>query len=177
MQPMRRLARYIFNGLTALSLLVCLAAIGFWVRSYFAFDQVYRVGSDWSLQIAISRGEFLLSTPTLANKLGQWIWEIDDPIDLVKEARMVTGPSHRPIAGFFFLSDAASQLNLMLLLPIPFIAAIFAILPFIVLITHIRRQRFQCGLCPKCGYDLRASPDRCPECGLPTTAPTGAAEK
>ena len=51
------------------------------------------------------------------------------------------------------------------------IAAAAIPLPTIWLERRRKKVRAEMlGLCPKCGYDLRASPERCPECGTPVPA-------
>ena len=52
----------------------------------------------------------------------------------------------------------------------------FALLPLLRLRAwHLHRRRSSAGLCPSCGYDLRATLDRCPECGAsPAPAPPAA---
>jgi hypothetical protein len=51
------------------------------------------------------------------------------------------------------------------IIPYWFLAGTFSILPILALLKARRGPRYAAGHCQVCGYDLRATPERCPECG------------
>ena len=60
--------------------------------------------------------------------------------------------------------------NIAFAVPYWFICAVTAAPPLLALLylrrDLRRRTRIKRGLCPACGYDLRGTAERCPECGM-----------
>jgi hypothetical protein len=73
--------------------------------------------------------------------------------------------------GFGAVSGGYSQNDRVEVLWVPYwIVLALAVVPGLVWWSAMRRRRLRraarrLGLCPTCGYDLRATPGQCPECG------------
>jgi predicted Zn-ribbon and HTH transcriptional regulator len=170
--------RHLFNLVTALSLALWLAALATWLwvplrREY----SVHAGGHRWTVR------------PT-----GAWVlfdvsegrWEPDGQWGppAGKVYRLPVGRHHflplgvggyersnpadpRQVAETSVVVAQWSLQTLLSLLPLAWVARL--------LVRRRRAARLrQAPLCPACGYDLRATPVRCPECGTERPAPEAA---
>jgi hypothetical protein len=180
----RRIGRYILIGLTALSLLLCVVTVALWLRSYYFYDGL-RLGSSErtglesvngkvSLRVRLDNNPpraftgsrtshhaipdksplrtFDMSEPAPHRFLGFAVWTIEMDVETYAA----------PVRQRFFV------------VPYPALLLAFSVLPIARSASRARRRRRSLkGLCARCGYDLRATPDRCPECGtIPTKVNT-----
>jgi hypothetical protein len=180
---LRRVGRLAFLAAAASSLVVCLAAVGFWVRSYFAFDLMGRHEHHVLHQVGTARGALLLLSDRsdhldllIAGAPPFWDTQRGNPGELGPIARQLIPRSGTSIAGFFF-GRADRDFGMVItvtLIPLWSVVLLTAILPWFATVLIARRRRtrgrLSAGCCSACGYDCRATPLRCPECGRQHTA-------
>jgi hypothetical protein len=170
------LRRRLFTLAAAISLILCLATAVVWLRSYYVMDYVRlfqgRSGITTSLgQVYVwgyGRRFSVRSTDRTTRRFvpeQRFIWHRDGG---APERLSLDGPHYLGFA----LPVAGTNDWQIIAFPHWFLTLLFAIAPtyWFFFAPHRRRaKRAKLGLCPTCGYDLRASPDRCPECGLVPT--------
>ena len=167
---MRRFRRIIFNSLTVLSLLLCVGLAGVWVRSYSTLDVIQRwnaarrteeqLFSTWG-RMHFNANRYV-NNPAAAMSWGVGLRHrtFGPRRDLYADPRDFLGFHLR------FGRGIAPDYGLSVTLPDWFLVFLTAALPGMQLFIWFRRERKPAlGACAKCGYDLRATPDRCPECG------------
>jgi hypothetical protein len=162
------MGRKLFTLAAGASAVLCAGVCVLWVRSYAHHDGLTMMLSDNRVAVAGSvRGgvEFVAITNPPERAYSSRLWSEQQPISPLPRY------THAGFGAVTFTQTMAELDGVQTrqvgfgAVVIPFYAVLLAtvILPTWWLLTR-RRQR-KPGTCPRCGYDLRATPDRCPECG------------
>jgi len=157
----------LFTFVAALSLLAAVAVLFMWCRSCYSYDEWSGIATGRSTAITSGKGYLYYRTWTLSppltsydpwnwTRLKYWPYHLDGPFRFFETHIPATSLSPRGYSARGFWIHYSTLL------------VVLSLAPAWWLIRAPRwrtRQRLKLGLCPECGYDLRASEGRCPECG------------
>ena len=169
--------RRFFSVLSAISLLLFVAVVALWVRSYWVGEgfcwrtnggQYLRLGSQrgglWYSSARLSQGKRLGYDPS-GYQRGPVADSMDGDVTELRWSRI----------GFrYYGSDRGYLFARKRYIRIPhwaLVAASGTVLAWCLSRSPRRRRTRRRGDCAACGYDFRATPGRCPECGLVPEAP------
>ena len=153
--------RKLFTLTSALSLLLCVGALVIWALSYGALRDAYgplRVqsrGGIWAAGVYEGYASVNHYLPDSANPMRRYDvgWRLPH------------------IAAYRYFQERFQRWSTTLV-SLWFLTLLFAIFPIVRFAPLLWRGRRSAGrVCGRCGYDLRATPDRCPECGTPVHSP------
>jgi hypothetical protein len=191
--------RRLFTILSVLSLLVCVATCVLWVRSYWVQDCGW-AAEPGPAAAAVSCGGGTLTVVVAGrwpSAAARWRWEPAPvaspdayrpsagwPPPHARSFWVAVASGHAGVGQLYITRWSADAPTLeTALAPTVWtdvrlwrLAAATAALPLIGgtrrLVRRIRAgRRRTAGLCRHCGYDLRATSDRCPECGASRPTP------
>jgi hypothetical protein len=183
---MRRFRRWLFNVIAAASLLMLVTMVVIWIRSEFAYDEFFKLSIDpgtgnyvvpaviWDdgrLEVLVRAGHFAkppFGSSPLRNE--PWTHIPNNRYLRYPHGARNNGMSNVKWIWFYhpLLRDAVIQgtSEYWIIVRLWIIAAFLSIAPSVwVWRTKREHGRVVQGFCRRCGYDLRATPDRCPECG------------
>jgi hypothetical protein len=182
---MPRTRRQWSSVLTVALLLPCLAVGGVWVRSHwvrdwvrfqsvhggaaFCRDRAEVLTHPGVLYVALYRTRYAAdSTPGLREREARDDGVRWDTLDLREWNPQFATRAQR--MGFMYQQGGstlgAGFATTHVAAPFWALALATGVVPVARVVRRALRQRVRRrGVCPSCGYDLRASPDRCPECG------------
>ena len=181
----------LLNFLATLSLILCLGAAAVWLRSHFVSDtferSYYRQDGPTddetffvAREVWVGSGEVMIASSTFQMggslspdpswQRGAWRWDSLPPDAMPKAA---DGPKTLGVAARRSRTGSATHFSLSV--PLPDVVVALAVPPAARWAAlRRRRRRRERARCTSCGYDLRATPERCPECGATAGDSAGA---
>jgi hypothetical protein len=163
-------------------LLVFVAAM--WTRSYWVMDKLMIRPTSSIVTIHFFGGQgsvaCTVTSETDYKVSPHWykVEQIDKPTDLYNYwgSAGFTAKNLIYFGGFVVERPGVVQGRLCgILVPHWFLLLLTALIVGLMTWRWLRARRRDPNLCAKCGYDLRASPQRCPECGTKIPTATGGA--